>query len=162
MKKLYGLLIIFAGVLLLSGCGNNTEKNNESNKEKEDVKEKYICTAHLEENDNSAEGSFEATLDDDGKVESVDVIFDFESKEYADQLVTMVNFVNAMTEDESKKIVIKQDGNKVTIKNYEKMSGDEEEVDDDEVSLTNIVGMTKEEFKAALEKMETTSDVVCK
>ena len=160
MKKFLGIFAVFGAVLLLSGCGGS--------------KADYVCTAKIEEDGQKAEVEFDVTLDNDEKVKSVDVTFEFDNEDYAKQMYAMFNMMNSFAEDESQKIDVSQSGKKVTIKNYEKISSQEDDdydddydygdddYDTDEDSLGNIVGMTKEEFKKALEGMSSAADVSCK
>ena len=143
MKKLYGLLVVVFAVVLLTGCGGS--KNG------------FKCTAKLEENGESAEVEFDVKLDDAEKVKTVDVTFAFESEDYANQMYTMYEWYNSMVE-EDQKIDVSKSGKKITIKNYEKIQSDE----DEEGSMGNIVGLTKDEFKKSLEEVETATSVSCK
>lgn len=150
MKKLYGFLIVAFGVVLLTGCGGS--------------KSDFKCTAKMEENGETAEAEFNIKLDENEKVKSIDVTLEFEKEEYVTQLSTMYTWYNSMLEDEDQKIDFTVSGKKMTIKNYEKLANTETDDDDDNdnESLTNVVGMTKDQFKATLEKMDTVKDVSCK
>ena len=154
MKKLYGALVLVLGVVLLTGCGSSSSKSNS-----------FTCTAKVEENGQKADVTFEVKTDDNGKSVSADAIFDYESKDYADQMVSTINFVNAYSSDDTK-IDFTQDGKKITIKDYHKLVAqnevDEDEDEDDGSTLSNIVGLTKDEFKKTLEKMDEAKDVSCK
>lgn len=147
MKKIYGVLVLVLGVVLLTGCGGGKSNG-------------FKCTAIAEENGQKAEVTFDVTTDDDGKVKTADVTFDYESKDYADQTVSTINFINAYSDDENK-IEFKQDGKKVIIKNYEKLSALNDN-EDDEDSIGNIVGLTKDELQKAIDKMPSASNVSCK
>ena len=147
MKKIYGVLVLVLGVVLLTGCGG--EKSNG-----------FKCTATAEEDGQKAEVTFDVTTDDDGKVKTADVTFDYESKDYADRTVSTINFINAYYDDENK-IEFKQDGKKIIIKNYEKLSALNDN-EDDEDSIGNIVGLTKDELQKAINKMPSASNVSCK
>ena len=144
MKKVLGILLVF-GALLLTGCGGSSKYD-------------YVCTAKVEDGDERAEVEFGIKLEND-KVKTVDLTYIFETEEYAKQMYSVFNMINQFAEDESQKIDVTQSGKEVLIKNYEKISSENE---DDEDSMGNLVGMTKEEFKEALEKMPTASNISCK
>ena len=145
MKKVLGLLVVFGGVLLLTGCGGSSKYD-------------YVCTAKVEDGDQKADVEFGIKLKND-KIDTVDLTYKFETEEYAQQMYAVFNMINQFAQDDSQKIDVTQTGKEVLVKNYEKISSEEE---DDEDSMGNLVGMTKEEFKEALEKMPTASGISCK
>lgn len=157
MKKIYSFFVISLFALLLVGCGEKAENNE--NKEKE-VKN-FVCNAIVEDEQQKANVEFTANLDDEDKIKTLDVVFDFDTEEYAQQMVYVLSFINNATDEPEKKIDVKQDGTKVIIKNYEKIT-DEPSDDDDEDALRNVVGMTKAEFETALKNMKAVSEVSCK
>ena len=87
-------------------------------------------------------------FDKDDKLESVTMIEDLGSKETADQFCSL--YKAFLTEDSG--VTISCSGSKVTINGYEKMAEDSDE---------KVVGMTKEEFKKAMEE-EAEGQVTCK
>ena len=143
MKKVLGLLVLVIGVFALTGCGGS--------------KSDFTCTAKMEDSGESAKVEFNATLDDNDKIKTLDVTFDFEKEETATQMYTMYNWYNSMVEDESQKIDVSQKGSKITIKNYEKIASS-----DDEDEMGNVVGMSKDDFKKFLEQTESATEVSCK
>lgn len=76
------------------------------------------------------------------KIDNAVVTTEYENKEEADKMVSAINFINSLTEDENEKITIEQEDNKVILKldakHYEENMG----ADD----------MTKAEWKAFLEE----------
>ncbi len=76
------------------------------------------------------------------KIDNAVVTTEYENKEEADKMVSAINFINSLTEDENEKITIEQEDNKVILKldakHYEENMG----ADD----------MPKAEWKAFLEE----------
>ena len=76
------------------------------------------------------------------KIDNAVVTTEYENKEEADKMVSAINFINSVTEDENEKITIEQEDNKVILKldakHYEENMG----ADD----------MPKAEWKAFLEE----------
>ena len=137
MKKCF--LFVFCALLLfvVTGCGN---------------KNQVTCTGEMTEDGVTMKAEVIGEFDKDDKLTTVTMIEDLGDKEKADQLCAMYNaFASQMPEGVS----VSCSGSKVTIKGYEKM--DEDEESDDE----KMVGMTKDEFKAAIEK-DSEGKVTCK
>lgn len=133
MKKYF--LVVFCTLLLLTvtGCGN---------------KNQVVCTGSMSEGGVDVKAEMVADFDKDDKLTSVTVTEDLGDKEKADQMCAL--FKAFMPADSG--VDISCSGSKVTIKGYENMADDEED---------KMVGMTKEEFKAAIEK-EAEGELTCK
>ncbi len=133
MKKYF--LVVFCALLLfvVTGCGN---------------KNQVVCTGSMSEGGVEVKAEMVAEFDKDDKLTTVTVTEDLGDKEKADQMCALFKaFVPA-----DSGVDISCSGSKVTIKGYENMADDEED---------KMVGMTKEEFKAAMEK-EAEGSVTCK
>lgn len=133
MKKYF--LVVFCTLLLLAvtGCGN---------------KNQVVCTGSMSEGGVDVKAEMVADFDKDDKLTSVTVTEDLGDKEKADQMCAL--FKAFMPADSG--VDISCSGSKVTIKGYENMADDEED---------KMVGMTKEEFKAAMEQ-EAEGEITCK
>jgi hypothetical protein len=98
-KSIFSLLILFAGVLLLTGCGSSN---------------KVVCTVKLETNDMESQ-ELTAELDKDNKVEKIQLVISYTSKDAA------------KTDYESAKSYygdsISQSGKKITVKDLQTKSG---------------------------------------
>ena len=101
MKKLLGLGAVFAGVLLLTGCGGDGKT--------------YTCSATYTEGEESMTQELVAHLDDDNKIESYDLVYVMSSEESAATIYEMY-------EGESE-IKVTKSGKKVTIKDAQKLDG---------------------------------------
>jgi hypothetical protein len=133
MKKYF--LVVFCALLLfvVTGCGN---------------KNQVVCSGSMSEGGVEVKAEIVADFDKDDKLTTVTVTEDLGNKEQADQMCAL--FKAFMPADSG--VDISCSGSKVTIKGYENMAEDEED---------KMVGMTKEEFKAAMEK-EAEGNVTCK
>ena len=88
-------------------------------------------------------------FDDNDKLTTVTAVEDVGSKEAADQMCALSSLFEAQG------ITVSCSGSKVTIKGFEKMTDSEDEDD------VKMVGLTKEEFKKAMEE-ESEGQVTCK
>ncbi len=133
MKKYF--LFAFCALLLVvvTGCGS---------------KNVVKCSGKME----GQEAEITAEFDSNDKLTTATVVEDAGSKEAADQICSMYNaFASQMPEGVS----VSCSGSKVTIKGFEKMADSEE--DDAE----KMVGLSKEDFKKAMEE-QTEGQVTCK
>ena len=124
MKKY--LLVVFCAALLLvvTGCGN---------------KNQLTCTGSMNESGIEMKAEVVADFDENDKLTDATVSYDLGSKETADQWCSMFKLMN----DADKGIEVSCSGSKITIKGYAKMDDEGEE---------SMIGKTKEEFKAVMEK----------
>ncbi len=133
MKKYF--LVVFCALLLfvVTGCGS---------------KNPVTCSGSMTEGGTEVKAEIVADFDENDKLTGVTITEDLGDKEKADQMCAL--FKSFMTADSG--MDISCSGSKVTIKGYEKMADDEED---------KLLGMTKEEFKKAMEEEEE-GKVTCK
>ena len=97
-KKLLGLGAIFAGALLLTGCGGSNT---------------YTCSVTYTEGDESMTQKIVAYLDKDDKVESYDIVMEMASEESAEGIYQLYQSMNEVTVSKSGKTVTIKDANKI-------------------------------------------------
>lgn len=137
MKKFGAFL--FVSTLLLTGCG----KSNAN---------KVTCTATVEEDGKKVTTEVIADLKDN-KVSDVSAKMTFEDEESAKETCSMLAFVSALGQDEGKKLDYKCDGKTISINNYDELSDDGDKV----------TGLTKDEFIDSMKKSAASeNDVTCK
>lgn len=107
-------------------------------------KNTVVCTGKVD----SYEAELTAEFDGNDKLTTITVVEEVGSKEEADQVCALSSLFEAQG------VSISCSGNKVTIKGYEKMA-------DSEDGEKTMVGLSKEEFKKAMEE-ESEGQVTCK
>jgi len=128
------MLILFV-VIILTGCMKDSNT--------------FSCTMETEEDGIKIIEKIEAILDDN-KVKSLNLIYDINDSEYANNMYDFYNTINESAIDESK-VEISKNGNEITIKNAERIL----ETDD-----IKYIGLTKEEFETIAKT--TSENVTCK
>ena len=108
-------------------------------------KNTVVCSGKIE----GYEAELTAEFDDNDKLTTVTAVEDVGSKEAADQMCALSSLFEAQG------VTVSCSGSKVTIKGFEKMTDSEDEDD------VKMVGLTKEEFKKAMEE-ESEGQVTCK
>lgn len=142
MKKILVILLIGClSLITLTGCG--------------DSEKKVTCTTKLKE-ENSSYGTSEiiAVLDKDNNVKSVKAEMTINDKKTAEGLYDFYKIQDENAEDESKKLGVSIDKNKVTIDHFELLYGQ------NELNI-NLIGMNKKDFINTIESNAQTK-TVCK
>ena len=117
MKKYF--LVFLCAVLVLTGCGKKNE---------------VTCSKTVTEDGQTITMSVVAHLDDNQKITTADLVYDFADKTYADSFCSLAKLGG----DTSK---VTCDGSKITIKDMDNMSSDDEDDDSEKVA-----GKTKDDF----------------
>lgn len=123
MKKIIFLLVICA--FLVVGCGN---------------KNQVTCTKTETEDGVTATIKMIANLKDN-KVSSVDAVMSYDDENTISLMCSMFAVANEHAESDSDKVDYKCNKNSIEIKNFDKMSDEDEK----------IIGITKEEFISGME-----------
>ena len=125
------LLVMFGALLLFVVTGCESKNT-------------VVCTGKVDDH----EAELTAEFDSNDKLTTITVVEEAASKEEADQVCALSSVFEAQG------ISVSCSGTKVTIKGYEKMVDSEEDEE-------KMVGLSKEEFKKAIEK-ESDGTVTCK
>ena len=105
MKKLLGLGAIFAGALILTGCGGSNT---------------YTCTAEYNEGGEKMTEEIVTRLDKDGKVESFDLVYTVSSEDTAKSIYDAYSTLGGSN--------VKISGKKVTISKAEELEGSQVQI----------------------------------
>ena len=105
MKKLLGIGAIFAGAILLTGCGGSSNT--------------YTCTSSYSEGGVSMEEKIVSRFDKDGKVESFDLVYTVSNEETANALYQAYSIYGAN---------VKKSGKTVTISKAESIEGSQVQI----------------------------------
>lgn len=135
MKKIYSIIIVLFVAIVLTGCTNNSDDS-------------VTCSLQREEGNMKVIEKIKAILED-GKVKSLNLIFDIDDSDYFNEMYEFYDSYNmAATEDE--KVELSKSGSIITIKKAERILETED---------NKYIGLTKEEFEL---KAKYSDDVTCK